>query len=55
MPILELIVLIYCLTFFLDAIYQAGGTNWMLDVLQALPTLLTDVPPVKIPVPVWTR
>ena len=37
-----------------DAKYQAGGTNCVLDVLQALPTLVIDVPPVKIPVPVWT-
>ena len=36
----------------LAAKYQSGGTNLILDVLQALPTLFTDIPPVNIPVPV---
>lgn len=31
--------------------YQSGGTNVVFDVLQALPTLVILVPPVKIPVP----
>jgi hypothetical protein len=33
---------------------KLGGTVVVFDVLQALPTLVILVPPVKIPVPVWT-
>ena len=37
------------------AMYHAGGTNCGLDVPQELATFVTLVPPLRTPVPVWTR
>ena len=34
--------------------YHAGGVKYTLDVPHELPTLLTEIPPVLIPVPVFT-